>query len=66
MSRYVGYVSVTDAAARLGISRQRLHQIRAKQGSSGPITDAEMADLITRPQGRPGRPKRTTVVDRAR
>ena len=51
--------SVRDAAAALGISRQRLHQLRARTGRRGWITEAELTALRTRAPGRSGRPKRT-------
>lgn len=50
-----GYLSVADAAAELGISRQRLHQIRAAWGQRGLVSDEEMERLRTRPSSRGGR-----------
>lgn len=51
--------SVRTAAAKLGISHQRLYQLRTKTGHAGPVTLEEMAALVARKKGKGGRPRKS-------
>ncbi len=58
--------TVTEAMARTGLSRQRVHQLLKAFGVDARrvIDGATMDKLINRadrPKGKPGRPRKTTI-----